>query len=279
MQHPCRLNDMGTRARPNIEYLTMFTFCHSSVSGSLKFVADEDLHETKFEHLVLATTFAEFGSDYRSFGRDDDSNQEQPCLYRFLVYPTQGLMDEHTSTQPLLFAFIVALIFVFTSTVFIVYDCTVIRRQRIITERAIKTNAIVASFFPDAVRDRMMMNAQEQGVLLKKIGQSHNATGHSAGYENTNPIADFFPSCTILFADIAGETFFSFFVVAAKDAPPPILIIACMCSGFTAWSSEREPTQVFQLLERTFHDFDQAAKRVNNMLGLCLMGQMMGQMI
>lgn len=35
------------------------------------------------------------------------------------------------------------------------------------------------------------------------------------------PIADLFPSTTVMFADIA---------------------------GFTAWSSEREPTQVFQLL-------------------------------
>jgi len=43
------------------------------------------------------------------------------------------------------------------------------------------------------------------------------------------PIADFFPQCTVLMADIA---------------------------GFTSWSSEREPSQVFQLLQTAFFYFD-----------------------
>ena len=31
--------------------------------------------------------------------------------------------------------------------------------------------------------------------------------------------------------------------------------------GFTAWSSEREPTQVFQLLETLYHAFDTIARK------------------
>ena len=49
----------------------------------------------------------------------------------------------------------------------------------------------------------------------------------------SKPIADFFPSTTILFADLA---------------------------GFTAWSSKREPTQVFQLLEKIYSTFDALAR-------------------
>jgi class 3 adenylate cyclase len=48
------------------------------------------------------------------------------------------------------------------------------------------------------------------------------------------PIADLFPACTVLFADIA---------------------------GFTAWSSERDPTQVFLLLGAIYSAFDKAARR------------------
>jgi class 3 adenylate cyclase len=48
----------------------------------------------------------------------------------------------------------------------------------------------------------------------------------------TEPIADFFPNVTVVFADI---------------------------SGFTAWSSEREPSQVFQLLETVYQAFDKIA--------------------
>lgn len=58
-----------------------------------------------------------------------------------------------------------------------------------------------------------------------------NATGR--GLQGP-PIADLFTDATIMFADIA---------------------------GFTAWSSEREPVQVFQLLEALYREFDITAKR------------------
>ena len=48
------------------------------------------------------------------------------------------------------------------------------------------------------------------------------------------PIADFFPNCTVFFGDIA---------------------------GFTAWSSTREPAQVFILLQTVYQNFDSIAKR------------------
>jgi class 3 adenylate cyclase len=48
-------------------------------------------------------------------------------------------------------------------------------------------------------------------------------------------IADLFPHTTILFADLA---------------------------GFTAWSSEREPSQVFTLLETIYRAMDRTAKKL-----------------
>jgi hypothetical protein len=62
-------------------------------------------------------------------------------------------------------------------------------------------------------------------------------TNHSAHSKSTHisardePIADLFPECTVLFADIA---------------------------GFTAWSSVREPAQ---LLETIYQSFDRIAKK------------------
>ena len=52
--------------------------------------------------------------------------------------------------------------------------------------------------------------------------------------QNDQPIADLFPHCTVMFADI---------------------------SGFTAWSSTREPAQVFILLQTIYQRFDLIAKR------------------
>jgi len=52
----------------------------------------------------------------------------------------------------------------------------------------------------------------------------------------SRPIADLFPQASVLFADIV---------------------------GFTAWSSVREPSHVFTLLESIFDAFDEIAKREN----------------
>lgn len=52
--------------------------------------------------------------------------------------------------------------------------------------------------------------------------------------EQLKPMADFFPKCTVLFADIA---------------------------GFAAWSSQHEPTQVFTFLQTLFQCFDKEARK------------------
>jgi len=67
---------------------------------------------------------------------------------------------------------------------------------------------------------------------LKTFLDEGNGNGEQAF--DTKPIADLFPNTTVVFADIV---------------------------GFTAWSSVREPCQVFTLLETVYHAFDEIAKR------------------
>ena len=55
-------------------------------------------------------------------------------------------------------------------------------------------------------------------------------------YLTEKPIADLFLGCTVLFADI---------------------------EGFSAWSSERKPTEVFTLLETIFQTVDRLARKRN----------------
>ena len=52
--------------------------------------------------------------------------------------------------------------------------------------------------------------------------------------KRSKPLADLYTQCTVMFADI---------------------------TGFTAWSSTREPSMVFILLESIYNDFDKIAKR------------------
>jgi len=127
------------------------------------------------------------------------------------------------------------------------------RRQRRTVLKAKQTNKIVAALFPSNVRDRLLKDAAEQaeqqleeknnkakfkfGGAQKdqlKMFMDEEEEQHKHQPYNTKPIADLFPSATVMFADIV---------------------------GFTAWSSVREPSQVFTLLETVYHAFDELAKR------------------
>lgn len=114
-------------------------------------------------------------------------------------------------------------------------------------ETAVHTNAIVSSLFPSNVRDRLFNTEQTSSEQGRKF--EHNKTrlksflsdGRNDSPFDSNetsirqsPIADLFPHCTVLFSDIC---------------------------GFTAWSSVREPSQVFTLLETLYGAFDALASK------------------
>lgn len=80
-----------------------------------------------------------------------------------------------------------------------------------------------------------------KAALLNFISQGdNNKNGKDNGSEDLSssedePIADFFEDATVVFIDLA---------------------------GFTAWSSERDPPQVFRLLEAIYSAFDELAARL-----------------
>jgi class 3 adenylate cyclase len=101
-------------------------------------------------------------------------------------------------------------------------------------ESVLQTSRFVSTLFPANVRDRIMNDANDdlRGKSFLMGGKDNEETGF--GVYRTRPIADYFPHTTVMFADI---------------------------SGFTAWSSTREPFQVFQLLETLYSAFDEIADR------------------
>jgi hypothetical protein len=166
-------------------------------------------------------------------------NQDR-CKYLLRVYPSEELEAHYNTNMPIFITLAIAMIFVFTGIMFALYDCIVERRQRLVLDRALRTTAIVSSLFPEAVRDRLMGETSEDGKKEKKgfISQNNRLKSFlNDGDENgeeAKPIADLFPYATVLFADIA---------------------------GFTAWSSTREPAQVFILLQTVYQAFDVIANK------------------
>jgi class 3 adenylate cyclase len=190
-----------------------------------------------------------------------NSTKDAPghCVYTFTVYPTKEFEDGYHTNLPLQMTLCVAAAFCFMILTFLGYDWFVQRRNQKVVGAAARANAILSSLFPKNVRDRLFAEkemeedkklAGQKKPLLDLPGNKARLTSflnNEGGDTNTEedaddddfmyktkPIADLFPETTILFADI---------------------------SGFTAWSSTREPSQVFILLETIYKSFDEIAKR------------------
>jgi len=198
---------------------------------------------------LVASTFEEFDDDLQSFSGIYPTSDHVFCSYRLLVFPT---VDAHTlflTNRPVLVQGVVALLFLFTVSIFLGYDCLVERRQRRVLADVTRTNSIVSSLFPRGVRDRLFFQNQTNPsrvsleaapfLRLKNFMANDNVApqrSKSVKATTAEPIAELFPHCSVLFADV---------------------------SGFSAWASERQPSEVFTLLETIFTSFDSIARKLN----------------
>lgn len=187
------------------------------------------------------------------------------CQYRLRMYASRALLNSYLSYDPDMYQAIVLAVFLFTIGTFIVYDCALERGSNKVVENAKRTDALINTLFPAQVKNRLLEDADRKKRQAKKQQQVEGSPiiqspklmlqnwlspldsilSNSSGSQkrmrvasdthDNEPIADLFPDSSVMFADIA---------------------------GFTAWSSEREPTQVFKLLETLYRSMDAAARKL-----------------
>jgi hypothetical protein len=85
---------------------------------------------------------------------------QQGCLYAIRVFPTHEFQKEYMTNRPILYSVAVAMIFVFTSAVFCIYECLAGRQQGVVMETLSRSSAIAHSLFAENVRDRMLLDAE-----------------------------------------------------------------------------------------------------------------------
>jgi class 3 adenylate cyclase len=225
------------------------------------YLGEGDHHDHKFNDLGKTVDLVDKveSSEHLHFGASKLDGDY--CSYSLSVYPSKVMYQKHITDKPAFFTLEVAILFACVALLFYFYDWLVERRQKIVLEHAHNSTAIVSSLFPDMVRDRLFRRESGDGVgsrnsrpglarqnsdltitsnsLVEPTNKRSLKTflregGESKNAEADRPLADLFPNCTVLFADIA---------------------------GFTAWSSLRDPSQVFTLLETVYHSFDKIARK------------------
>jgi Adenylate and Guanylate cyclase catalytic domain len=193
-----------------------------------------DHHERNYDHLGLSRNLYDLSKLSNHSSRYTGAPlDEEYCPFTLHLYPSDKMASAYKTNHPIIFSLSAAMIFLFTALVFYVYDVTVEIRQKRVMQTAVHSSAIVSSLFPSSVRDQLYPvapeNAQNDGF---RKGAPSDGTGETDF--SGSAIAQAYPETTVLFADIA---------------------------GFTAWSSSRQPIQVFQLLETIYAAFDKLAKQ------------------
>jgi hypothetical protein len=227
----------------------VLSFKVNSEAGNLMFQGEGDLHDTRYDGWRRHTTYDEYElliEVLTNGHRDENSTNPIYCSYMFEVYPTRAMEDFYLTSMPIIFTAISVVIFIFTSVVFYIYDVFVRRRQHKVMASAKRSNEIVTSLFPENVRRRMYKHVSSPEFTSHVVLQNNNVNEEGVAANKmpsmtsdsifgSEPIADLFPHATVMFIDIA---------------------------GFTAWSSERNATQVFTLLEVLYHSFDEVAREL-----------------
>jgi len=167
----------------------------------------------------------------------NDLTASGQCVYHFEVYPSSAFKEDFKSNRAAALTAVISMTFVVLAGAFFYYDKFVHRRNVKVIDTAARSNALVSSLFPSSVRDRLLASKHgntTNGTRSKLESFLDGGIYEDDDFNRNNPIADLFPETTIMFADLA---------------------------GFTAWSSTREPSQVFLLLETLYQALDEMAKK------------------
>jgi len=221
------------------------TFTYEITGHTSNWLGPGDHRDPDFDDHCCTKTFEEIGLYRNSRTYGGLPLDKEFCSYTVTTCPSMKMKDAHMTNEPVQYTMISVSIFLFTTLVFVGYDKLVSMRQKKVMKTAVQSTTIVSSLFPSNVRDRLLEGEGGTNIPAEKARVSPFQPNKSRlrsflndgehAHDSHKPIADLFTDTTVLFVDIA---------------------------GFTAWSSVREPTQVFTLLETVYGAFDRiAAKR------------------
>lgn len=232
-------------------------FTYHIVGSQVEYLGQGDLHDTRYDHMVRKVEFSHANEIGEESSLGLKLNQDI-CTYTLRVYPSPSLEDHYVTRLPLIITFSIVLVFICTGGVFLLFNRFVERRQRLVMNQAVKSTAIVSSLFPEGVRDRLLDMDMISGKSKLKSFLSDGDDSQPADAYKNEVIADLFPNCT-------GKSDFTLSQAGLSEPAdntlwvPPKVFFGDV-AGFTAWSSARDPAQVFLLLQTIYQAFDTIAK-------------------
>jgi len=263
---------------------------HDTVTADIFVVVtsklDEGLPFESYQSIPATYYVTEHGAEFRGMGRNIHQQHADMMLkydfklpfckvvYSFEVYPTDLLCSSYgISSTPTFLALIACCFVVLSTLVFFIYDYFVNYRQKVIIQQAARSTRIVHSLYPAFVRDNLFKNDRNSGQQASAGDEYIDDLPLSAANEGASKrklklkVSDLVDTPAnqlkrFLSHPIPSRSY-DLNMVSELDVMDPIAevfenttVMIADIEGFTAWCSEREPSQVFRLLETVYRAFD-----------------------
>ena len=157
------------------------------------FVGNSDTHDISYEKYGRTA----------SIEKIPEGVSEDYCYHELTIFPSDEFRKSYNNNKDIIYTSVVAVSFLFTFAIFAVYDILTNQRQRKTMEAAIRTNRIVSSLFPAAVRARLIEGQSDTANSSSETSKGKNTSTTTDGDDKATaaPIADLFPEATIMFAE------------------------------------------------------------------------------
>lgn len=174
------------------------------------FLGGSDLHDPAYEDMRISASLP-----YLANSKDGSSSYTglplaaEYCPRMIHIYPSKDMENDHSTSDPVVVTVGAALIFLFTSIVFVMYDFWVNRRQRIVMNRALASGAIVSSLYPEQVRNQLY-EEKERAAEHKRAGVSFLAqpkTSDMTDIKKSRPNANEFTVSSIVVFQVSGDAY------------------------------------------------------------------------
>ncbi|CAB9496230.1 cyclase soluble subunit alpha-3 [Seminavis robusta] len=212
-------------------------------------LGEGDRHIPEYEDIGQQYVLSSFGG-YNAPDNLHIDNRTQmgaawTCSLTLSVYPT-GRMKWYYSSDTTVTHLLALVFFVFVlvGALTLTHHRVTDAHQRDTQAQAKRSKAIIASLFPEAVREKLFdvegeVNVDKLGLFNSEVQKAVKSPGGDNPeiedlWGKRDKYADLYPNCTVCIADI---------------------------SGFSAWSASRDPSEIFTLLEAVFSTFDKIATR------------------
>lgn len=181
------------------------TFTYKLHGPNVTYIGNGDRHETKYNDegiSYLLSRLGNFGLSNRKYNGVKLSTDF--CPYSIQVYPSDEMLDDYVTSDPVLFSIMAVAIFLFSSIVFLIYDHLTRARQKRILKSALQNSAVVSSLFPHSFRDRVLVSQRSAGAERDTTPQGrlqtflrNNFSVRTEAERAAGPIAEYFEEATV----------------------------------------------------------------------------------